>query len=283
MAAQINRLTCENTTRPQVDIDHLINNDNNNNNVNTYNFDFSQMDIEPNELGDQFTVLNLNDIQQQFFEQDDEDRDYREYREDRYEEYREDDYYRNQEEDREEYYGNQDDDREELEDISAAEDQEDQEGEQEAQHYSNSGWYNVQTRMFHIGEMDGTQFVPYMEDVRNIEYFGQNVEEAEVVEDLDDEEAEIDDDSEEDEDMYDIMVRLEDENQDLRQQLEIARNQSRIVFPDGHHIGFETQNDVRYLYVYNNNNNNDNRPLTLDELQCDEPSEQDDSNAMDLS
>ena len=156
------------------------------------------MDIEPNELGDQFTVLNLNDIQQQFFEQDDEDIYYREYREDRYEEYREDryeedredDYYRNQEEDREEFYGNQDDDREEPEDISAAEDQEDQEdqyqeGEQEAQHYSNSGWYNVQTRMFHIGEMDGTQFVPYMEDVRNIEYFGQNVEEAEIDDDSD--------------------------------------------------------------------------------------------------
>ena len=294
MDAQINRLTCENTTRPQVDIDHLINNDI----VNTYNFDFSQMDIEPNELGDQFTVLNLNDIQQQFFEQDDEDRDYREYREDRYEEYREDDYYRNQdqEEDREDYYGNQEEDREEPED------QEDQEGEQEAQHYSNSGWYNVQTRMFHIGEMDGTQFVPYMEDVRNIEYFGQHVDgmdveaeiveavliEAEVVEDLDDEEIddeEIDDDSEEDEDMYDIMVRLEDENQDLRQQLEIARNQSRIVFPDGHRIGFETQNDVRYLYVYHHDNNdNDRGPLTLDELQCDdEHSETDDNNGMDLS
>jgi hypothetical protein len=66
----------------------------------------------------------------------------------------------------------------------------------------------------------------------------------------------------------DIIEQLQNENAELRDALS---NQSRIVFPDGYHIGFMMEDGVRYLQVFNGNPIvADNGPLTLADLDCEQ-------------
>ena len=189
----------------------------------------------------------------------------------------------------------------------------------------NDGWLNEETGVFHIGDWVNGSFIPYMDDVRNIEYFGldenqdeeqdtdsnsdsshkrkRSLDEDEIIsvddnsemdfkrvkqddymdissneydysESVVDYETEMD--SEEDEFTLpthdNIIEQLQNENAELREALS---NQSRIVFPDGYHIGFIMENGVRYLQVFNGNPIvADNGPLTLADLDC-EQSDQD--------
>jgi hypothetical protein len=209
----------------------------------------------------------------------------------------------------------------------------------------NDGWLNEETGVFHIGDWVNGLFIPYMDDVRNIAYFGLDEDdtvaslEDDTVASLEDEDEEqrsdsddshkrkrsLDEDDDEDDDVIisidrdsemhlkrlrrddymdissneydysesvvddgseidseehefvfpthnDIIEQLQNENAELREALS---NQSRIVFPDGYHIGFMMEDGVRYLQVFNGNPIvADNGPLTLADLDC-EQSEQD--------
>jgi hypothetical protein len=193
----------------------------------------------------------------------------------------------------------------------------------EDEYEGNDGWLNEETGVFHIGDWVNGSFIPYMDDVRNIEYFDldENQDEDEE-QDIDsnsdsshkrkrndslDEIISVDDDSEMDfkrvkQDDYmdissneydysesvvdyetemdseeeeftlpthdNIIEQLQNENAELREALS---NQSRIVFPDGYHIGFIMEDGIRYLQVFNGNPIvADNGPLTLADLDCEE-------------
>jgi hypothetical protein len=116
----------------------------------------------------------------------------------------------------------------------------------------------------------------HLKRLKRDDYMDISSNEYDYSESVVDDNSEINDDSEEHECVSpthdNIIEQLQTENAELR---EAIRNQSRIVFPDGYHIGFMMEDGVRYLQVFNGNPIvADNGPLTLADLDC-EQSEQD--------
>lgn len=113
------------------------------------------------------------------------------------------------------------------------------------------------------------------DETENVDaYVEPDYDYAESVVDYDEDVSEIPN-----QELYNAVVRLDDENAMLRQELEDLRNerQRRIVFPLGSSITFVDEDGIRYLQVSNINQEVNNGPLTMADLEEDqEQSDQDD-------